>query len=343
MQAGSYPTHAKDSKMKRLTVFISILLAITVSTTVYANCRGCCSHHGGVYCIDGITKCRDGSPLSSRCKAKGCNKCEAVSIKKLRDAASPTTPEDSNSKKSVTVSTPSTPTVSTVSTVSFRCNGHVVYGIPGPEDQLLCREGYTVGYNYDRKVPSWVAYRLTPVSVNKKFKRSNKFKADTEIPAQYRSTLSDYKGSGYDRGHMAASATVDSSYNSLMESFLLSNMTPQLPGLNRQGWRYLESYIREWTNERSKLYVVTGVMFKGEHGVIGHGVYVPTHFYKVVFDPDGQDAIAFLVPHRRLKKEELPVFIVCVDEIEQRTGLDYRFCNYQIGLQNSVVPYRIPI
>ena len=44
----------------------------------------------------------------------------------------------------------------------FRCNGHVTYGIPGPEDQLLCREGYAVGYDYDRKVPSWVAYRLTP-------------------------------------------------------------------------------------------------------------------------------------------------------------------------------------
>ena len=122
---------------------------------------------------------------------------------------------------------------------------------------------------------------------------------------------------------MAASATVDSSYKAMMESFLLSNMTPQLPGLNRQGWRYLESYIREWTNERGKLYVVTGSMFIGEHGVIGHGVHVPTHFNKVVYDPVGQDAIAFLVPHRAISKGELPVFIVSVDEVEHRTGLDF--------------------
>lgn len=138
-----------DSKMKKLTVFIPILLTITVTTTAYADCTGCCSRHGGVYCIDGVTKCRDGSPLSSKCKAKGCSKCEAVSVKKLRDSASPKTPGHSNSKNSVTVSTPSKPTV------SFRCNGHVSYGIPGPEDQLLCREGYTVGYNYDRKIPTW--------------------------------------------------------------------------------------------------------------------------------------------------------------------------------------------
>jgi len=122
---------------------------------------------------------------------------------------------------------------------------------------------------------------------------------------------------------MAASATVDSSYNAMMESFLLSNMTPQLPGLNRQGWRYLEQYIREWTNERGELYVVTGVMFVGSNSIIGNGVHVPTHFYKIVFDPIGLDAIAFLVPHRAISKGDLPGFIVSVDEVERVTGLDF--------------------
>ena len=296
--------------MKKLTlVLITILIAVlTVTVSVKADCRGCCSRHGGVECADGVTKCRDGSPLSSTCSAKGCDKCGSIPAQ---------APAPISSKESVTVYTPP------VSPGSFRCNGHVAFGIPGPDDQLLCREGYAVGYDYDRKIPTWVAYRLTPDSVNKKFKRSNKFKEDTEIPAQYRSRLSDYKGSGYDRGHMAASATVDSSYNAMLESFLLSNMTPQLPGLNRQGWRYLESYIREWTNERGKLYVVTGVLFEGDHGIIGNDVHLPTHFYKVVYDSVSQDAIAFLVPHRNISKSELPECIVSVDEIEQRTGLDF--------------------
>jgi len=91
----------------------------------------------------------------------------------------------------------------------------------------------------------------------------------------------------------------------MIESFLLSNMTPQLPGLNRQGWRYLESYIREWTNERGKLYVVTGVLFEGNHGIIGNGVHLPSHFYKIVYDSVGVDAIAFLVPHRAISKSDL--------------------------------------
>jgi len=291
--------------MKKLALLISILLIISLLTSpAYADCRGCCSGHGGVDCIDGVTKCRDGSPLSQKCIAKDCNKCGTVS-------STPAT-VSTETKKSITVSPG-----------SYQCNGHVAYGIPGPEDQLLCREGYTVGYDYDRKVPTWVAYHLTPDSVNKKFKRSNKFKPDTEIPVQYRSTLSDYKGSGYDRGHMAASATVDSSYNAMTESFLLSNMTPQLPGLNRQGWRYLEQYIREWTNERGELYVVTGALFVGSNSIIGNGVHVPTHFYKIVFDPAGLDAIAFLVPHRPISKSELLGFIVSVDEVERVAGLDF--------------------
>ncbi len=295
--------------MKKIALLISILLTISLTASAYADCRGCCSRHGGVVCIDNVTKCRDGSPLSQKCIAKGCNKCGSSSVTPA--------PVSKKTEKSVTVYAPVVPAG------TYRCNGHVAYGIPGPEDQLLCREGYAVGYDYDKKVPSWVAYRLTPNSVNKKFERSNKFKEDKEIPIAYRSTLSDYRGSGYDRGHMAASATVDSSYNAMMQSFLLTNMAPQLPGLNRQGWRHLESYIREWTNERKELYVVSGALFEGKHTVIGNGVHVPTHFYKVVYDPISQDAIAFLVPHVNISKSDIPGFIVSVDEVEKRAGLDF--------------------
>jgi DNA/RNA endonuclease G (NUC1) len=64
-------------------------------------------------------------------------------------------------------------------------------------------------------------------------------------------------------------------------------------------------------------------MFSGSHMMIGNGVHVPTHFYKVVYDPNNQDAIAFLVPHRKISKSELPAFIVSVDEVERRSGFDF--------------------
>ncbi len=301
---------------KRSLLFLILFIFSLTAQTSHADCRGCCSRHGGVACIDNITKCRDGSDLSSKCRAKGCNKCGASLVQTPQETAKAPIAEDTTSSntENIAAAPPSS---------QFYCNGHVAFGIPSPEDQLLCREGYAVGYDYDKKIPAWVAYRLTPASVNQKFERSNKFKEDTDIPPEYRSTLSDYRGSGYDRGHMVASATVDSSHNAMMESFLLSNITPQLPGLNRQGWRYLESYIRDWTNERTRLYVVTGVLFEGDHPVIGNGVHVPTHFYKVVYDAVSQDAIAFIIPHEKISKADLPGFIVSVDEVEMRSGLDF--------------------
>ena len=103
---------------------------------------------------------------------------------------------------------------------AFECKEHVRFGMPNQPDQFLCREGYAVGYNYSKKGPEWVAYYLTKESVNKKFKRSNKFLEDKEVPERYRANLSDYKKSGYDRGHIAASATVDSSEKAMKESMV---------------------------------------------------------------------------------------------------------------------------
>ena len=62
--------------MKKISAFIvAFAMVCIVGGTSYADCQGCCSHHGGVCCIDGVTKCCDGSRLSQTCIDKGCDKC----------------------------------------------------------------------------------------------------------------------------------------------------------------------------------------------------------------------------------------------------------------------------
>ena len=76
--------------MKKLAIFlITLFTFFLITSTAFADCRGCCSRHGGVVCIDGITKCRDGTPLSLKCQSKGCNKCGSTTepIKKTQDTA----------------------------------------------------------------------------------------------------------------------------------------------------------------------------------------------------------------------------------------------------------------
>ena len=55
-----------------------ILSILFFPAQVSANCRGCCSHHGGVVCRNGVTLCQDGTSLSSKCLSKGCNKCGSI-------------------------------------------------------------------------------------------------------------------------------------------------------------------------------------------------------------------------------------------------------------------------
>jgi endonuclease G len=202
-------------------------------------------------------------------------------------------------------------------------------------DQVLCRTGYAVGYNYQTKNADWVAYHVTKESVNAQFKRSNNFKVDAELPEYAQSTLSDYSKSGYDRGHLAPSAAMDFSQESMQESFLLSNMSPQLPGFNRVGWRLLEEHVRDLANEYQELYVVTGPIYDGNETSIGDGVVIPSAFYKVVLDPYYNDAIAFIVPHRDVSGSELVDFVTTIDEVEERTNLDF-FANTSDDIENSM-------
>ncbi|HDM8058694.1 DNA/RNA non-specific endonuclease [Vibrio harveyi] len=209
-------------------------------------------------------------------------------------------------------------------TLAETCGQHLDKGMPSTNsDQFLCRDGYAVGYNYDTKNADWVSYHITAESVNITNKRSNSFKEDTEMPDYARSTLADYKGSGYDRGHLAPSATMDFTRESMKQSFLMSNMSPQLPGFNRVGWRVLEEHVRDLANEYNELYVVTGPIYQGNEGTIGNGVVIPSAFYKVILDPSFDEAIAFIVPHRDVSSSELANFITTIDEVERQTGLDF--------------------
>ena len=96
---------------------------------------------------------------------------------------------------------------------------HLPYGAIGEPDKVLCREGYAVGYDNDVKNPACAAYVITKGGLEDKVKRSNKFKEDKDIGKDYRSILSDYKNSGYDRGHMAPAASVSFNTSSMQELF----------------------------------------------------------------------------------------------------------------------------
>jgi endonuclease G, mitochondrial len=205
------------------------------------------------------------------------------------------------------------------------CREFVTFGVPSATGDLLCRKGFLLAHDPEKKTPLWVAQHLTPDKVTGPAKRSNNFKADHDLEQGKRAELSDYKGSGFDRGHMAPAGDMVWDRQAMSESFFLSNMVPQVgEGMNRGIWKDLEEKVRKWARERGELFVYSGPIYDKVPRTIGRNkVAVPSYLYKVVLDPKQREALAVIMPNQKLKSEDMPKYLVPVREVEKKTGLDF--------------------
>jgi endonuclease G, mitochondrial len=182
---------------------------------------------------------------------------------------------------------------------------------------------YYFEYNEQHEQASWVYYRLTNEFVSGPAERKNNFKADPLVKSNS-AQLIDYKGSGYDRGHLCPAGSMKINQLAMDESFYMSNITPQLPGFNRGKWKQLEGQVRKWLQQEDTLHVVTGPVLSNSLGSIGvNKVTIPSYYYKVIYDPTGdQKMIAFLMPHQKIENH-LSNYQVSVDKLEEITGIDF--------------------
>lgn len=199
---------------------------------------------------------------------------------------------------------------------------HLNHGTPKQSDFMDCRLGYAIGYNYARKSLDWVAYELNK-QVGEGVDRTDDFRIDPEIPVEFQTSPTDYEEPTYDQGHMANSESIDGSDEMMSETFLMSNILPQLPKNNRAIWKGLENRERKIANKRGKVFVYAGPLYEGEVSYIGNKVPVPTAFWKIIYDPSVPEAIAYIIDHKPLKTSELKDYLVNVDQIEFRTGMNF--------------------
>jgi endonuclease G len=195
---------------------------------------------------------------------------------------------------------------------------------PNPNGQIIMHTGYTLSYNPDFRIANWVAYELTAEETVSVVKRNDKFIPDPLLSSGTVSNA-DYKGSGYDRGHLAPSADMCYSYQTMAESFYLSNMAPQNPGFNRGIWSKLEAQVRQWAVDDKAVYVITGtVLTKGLPTIGNNRITVPAYFYKVILDYTEPDikGIGFIMPNQG-SQEPLQHFAVTIDSVESVTGTDF--------------------
>ncbi|MFA7172693.1 MAG: DNA/RNA non-specific endonuclease [Kiritimatiellia bacterium] len=209
----------------------------------------------------------------------------------------------------------------------------VVGGYPKPglshkvtaEAQHLMRSGFTVCYSPELRHPLWVANH---VPAGRRLPESPRppFKSDPE--ARNSPKPSDYAKTGYDRGHMAPNWSISTCHGpeAQKQSFLLSNICPQMPGLNRGPWRKIEHLITDvWPSKYGDIWVITGACSSSKNKRLPSGIEIPDGFYKVI------------VAHKKNKLRVLALYmsqesgygvfprtkIVSVDELESLTGVDF--------------------
>jgi endonuclease G len=189
---------------------------------------------------------------------------------------------------------------------------------------LICRQGYFTLHDNQAKIPVWTAWTVSPKTVNGCWPRTNAFVADKSLPADKRADPKDYAGSGYDQGHLANDAHQSWDQQVEYESFLMTNMAPQKPGLNRGIWKLLESATGAWAYNRGHtLTVYAGSVYDVEKDKkIGAGkVVVPSGFWKIVVDNDTREVLAFYFPHREDLGSDLSKVQVTVADVEQTSGI----------------------
>lgn len=132
-----------------------------------------------------------------------------------------------------------------------------------------------------------------------RFERTNQFFADARLPRSERAELSDYRGSGFDRGHMASAAQRPDE-TSMAQSFSLANVVPQAPDMNQKAWAKIERDTRHYImRAKGDVYLITGPVFTAEHQTIGpNRVAVPSAIYKLVVDPQAGRAWAHWMDNR---------------------------------------------
>ncbi len=192
--------------------------------------------------------------------------------------------------------------------------------------QVVVHHYFALSYLEDWEIAEWVAWELERDKLRKKrVRRQDNYRPDPKVRTGS-AEPEDYRGSGWDRGHLAPAADMAFSKKAMSESFLMSNIAPQDREFNNGIWHDLEVLTRHWAKRFKHLYVIAGpITSLPPIEYIGRNrVAVPRAFYKVILDLSQPElkGIAFVIPNKPIRAP-LSTFATTIDSVEQLTGIDF--------------------
>ncbi|KQC31076.1 DNA/RNA non-specific endonuclease [Flagellimonas eckloniae] len=189
---------------------------------------------------------------------------------------------------------------------------------------IVQHEHFMLSYNELYEQAEWVAYELKKSHLTQDDRKRPYFIEDPKVKTKS-ADWRNYRGSGYDRGHLCPAGDRRFSEYAYNETFYTSNISPQDRDFNAGVWNRLEQQVRQWCKRYGDLVVITGgVLQDGLEEIGEEDVDVPNAFYKIVFRKNGTtvDLLCFLIPGKE-SQAKLESFLISVDELEALTSINF--------------------
>jgi endonuclease G len=225
--------------------------------------------------------------------------------------------------------------------------------VASPDNYLIIKPQYALSYNRSKGYANWVSWELSKSWLGS-VDRQNDFRPDESLPQNWHKvTPNEYSNSGFDRGHLCPSADRTNSTANNSSTFLMTNMIPQAPELNREAWAYLEEFCRELVAQKHKLFITAGTYGTGGEGAKGatnklnDKIDVPARIYKIIvvlpenatLNDINSDTpiIAVDFPNKNsvVQNTGWIRFVTTVADIERKTDNDF-FANFPSSVQNAL-------
>ncbi len=218
-----------------------------------------------------------------------------------------------------------------------------------PENTFICHKAkvgkdsvvnYCVEYDAQVGHSRWVAFRFDNVLAAKSVARKDysikpQYPADPDCP---QSLPDDPYFFGFDHGHICASSDRLCSQDANLQTFYMTNMSPQYRMFNQEYWVAYEGYVQglaRMVGFADTLYVVKGGTIAenqrlGTLHIDNRDVPVPKYYFIAMLKVknDVYSSIGLLVEHEQNPRgsgssTDISQHTMSIDELEERTGIDF--------------------
>lgn len=210
----------------------------------------------------------------------------------------------------------------------FACS-HLAMGIPKSSDHLFCGKGFAVGYNYQNRAPDWVSYQVNVKQIsstkpNEESPTKFQFRTNRNIPLDYQANPEEFENTQWQIGQFANPDAINSSTLAKAQTFAMFGTVP----IHSEGafslWQKLSQTEVKLLDKYSTLHVFSGGLYQYIDDYFGsNSVAIPSHLWKVFYEPNSKIASAYLIPNNgNIVNDNLPHYLVSVAEIEEKTGIN---------------------